>query len=139
MIHARRRTAQQYSTAGKSLLTTLKRGSLANAAVVEHAACAAESASVSRKGSMSAEARQDMTAGEDCQADQGAETRPKAWQRGLWSIRTKNWWPSSIRRKWRMAELTDGLASSASIAACCCSWGHQCKSLVNLTLSKHFY
>ena len=26
-----------------------------------------------------------------CRVDQGAETLPKAWQRGLWSVRMKNW------------------------------------------------
>ena len=43
----------------RSLLTTWKGGSLANAAVVEHAACVVDSASVWRKVGMPAGARQD--------------------------------------------------------------------------------
>ena len=41
-------------TAGEESLEDLEAGSVANAAVVEHAACAAESALVSRKGGKSA-------------------------------------------------------------------------------------
>ena len=40
-------------TAGEESLEDLEAGSVANAAVVEHAACTAESASVSRKDSTS--------------------------------------------------------------------------------------
>ena len=39
-----------------------------------------------------------------CWADQGAESLPKVWQRGLWSVRMKNCLPSNMSQKWWMAE-----------------------------------